>query len=123
MEPIFDRNGKTVGWLREDVVYDLDGANLAFVFRGALFEYNGKHVGSFSNKFFLDEEGKAVAFVRGARGAIVPPLPSAIPIPPKPMTTPSPARTTTISVPSMPPVHSLTWSDKPWAVLVKHPKQ
>lgn len=122
MEPIFDRNGKTVGWLHEDVVYDLEGANLAFVFRGALFGFDGRHVGSFSNKFFLDEEGKAVAFVRGASGPNVPPMPSAIPVPPRPMTTPTPKKTMTSSVPSMPPVHSLTWSNTPWVVLLKHAK-
>jgi hypothetical protein len=122
MEPIFDRNGKTVGWLHEDVVYDPDGANLAFVFRGALFSFDGRHLGGFSHKFFLDEEGKAVAFIRGASGPIVPPLPSAIPVPPKTMTTPPPSKTMTSSVPTMPPVHSLTWSNKPWVIFLKHPR-
>ncbi len=122
MEPIFDRNGKTVGWLQEDVVYDLDGANLAFIFREALFSFDGRHLGSFSHKFFLDEEGKAVAFVRGASGPMVPPLPSAIPVPPKTAAPPPLPSRTTSSVPPMPPVHSLTWSNKPWIVLFRHPK-
>jgi len=121
MEPIFDRNGRTVGWIHEDVVYSLDGANLAFVFRGALFGFDGRHLGSFHHKFFLDEDGKAVAFVRGATSPIVPPLPSAIPVPPKAVTAPTPAKMTTGPVPSMPPVHSLTWSNKPWTVFLKHP--
>jgi hypothetical protein len=117
MEPIFDRNGKTVGWLQDDVVYDLNGANLAFVFRGALFSYDGRHLGSFSNKFFLDREGKAVAFIRGASGPAIPPLPSALPVPPKTDPKPMPSNTATSKVPTMPPVHSLTWSNKPWIAL------
>jgi len=65
MEPIFDRNDRTVGWIQEDVVYDLDSANLAFVFRGALFGFDGHHLGSFHHKFFLDEDGKAAHSFEG----------------------------------------------------------
>jgi len=37
MEPIYDQNGRTVGWLKEDVIYDIDGTSRAFIREGAVF--------------------------------------------------------------------------------------
>lgn len=123
MEPIFDRNGKTVGWLREDVVYSLSGVNLAFLFRGAVFDFQGHHLGSFSHKFFRDEQGKAVAFVRGAIGVQVPQTASSPPVPAVPSTLPSPPRMGAVKIPDIPPVQSLSWSNRVWEQFVSPGRQ
>jgi hypothetical protein len=35
MDPIFDRNGRTLGWLNGEVIYDLRGRARAFVRSGS----------------------------------------------------------------------------------------
>ena len=122
MEPIFDRNGKTVGWLQEDVVYDLNGVHLAFIFRGAVFDYGGHHLGSFSHKFFRDEKGRAVAFVKGASGVTVPHTASSPPTPSVSASLPQPPQMSSRKIPEIPPVQTLSWSGTAWERFVKPPR-
>ena len=81
MEPIYDQNGRTVGWLKEDVIYDIDGTPRAFIREGAVFNYEGDYLGRLDRGFFRDRNGDAVAFMRGASGG---PVPEVAPVPPAP---------------------------------------
>jgi len=45
MEPIFDRKGKTVGWLKDEVIYDRANRWRAFIHDGNVFTYQGHHLG------------------------------------------------------------------------------
>ena len=66
MEPIFDSNGRTVGWLKDNVIYDRSNRCRAFLSNGAIFTYNGFYIGRLNNGFFRNQSGDAVAFIRGA---------------------------------------------------------
>ena len=100
MEPIFNRGGKTVGWLYCDVIYDREGVNRAFINNNAVYTYQCRYLGRFENGFLRDRDGRAVSFVRGASGGPatpstedppVPPSPSIPPVAPVPPAPPAPA--------------------------------
>jgi len=39
MKPIYDKHGRTVGWLKEDTIYDLNGTPRAYIREGAIFTH------------------------------------------------------------------------------------
>lgn len=51
MEPIFDRNGRTVGWLHGDVIYDLRARARAFVSNNSIVNYRAQHLGRLHRGF------------------------------------------------------------------------
>jgi len=111
MEPIHDQRGETVGWLKKDIVYDIDGSPVAFIRKKEVINFHGMHLGRFVNGFFRDEGGQVVTFIKGATGGPILPIPSITPIPPIPGITPirpiSP-------IPPIAPINSLSWSSKSW---------
>lgn len=72
-QPIYSKAGWPVGWLSEDVIYDVSGEARAFVAEGAVCTYEGQHVGTFRDGYLRDPEGDGVGYVEGAQGG--PPLP------------------------------------------------
>jgi hypothetical protein len=66
MEPIFDRDGRTLGWLHGDVIYVLRAR--AFVSNNSIVTYRARHLGRLHKGFFRDSYGDAVALMRGASG-------------------------------------------------------
>lgn len=111
MGPIFDAEGDPVGWLREGVVYDLDGAPRAFLQGENIFDYDGLYLGWLDRGFFRDTAGDAVAFLSGATGGPLQPLTRLPPLAPMlqlPPLRPLPA------LPPLPPLPSLDWSDLEW---------
>ena len=46
MKPFYDKNGQRLGWLAENVIYDLDRLPGAFIENGAVFNYEGNPIGS-----------------------------------------------------------------------------
>lgn len=111
MEPIFDRTGRTVGWLEDSVVFDMRPRHRAFIDAGAVFAYNRRYVGTLDNGFFRDRSGHAVAFMEGATRGPIPPVaavPPVTPVPPVPPVAPVPP------VPPVPPVGQLSWSAMSW---------
>ncbi len=115
MEPIFDRNGRTVGWLRDDIVFDTKGHCRAFVQGGAIFTYGAKYLGTLHNGYFRDRWGNAVAFMKRASGRPIPPVPEVPPIPPLLPLAPLPPLPP-LPPPAPPP--SLNWSTVSWEELL-----
>jgi len=66
MEPIFNSQGRTVGWIEDNVIYDRNNRYRAFIEDGNIFNYQGKHLGVLDTGFFRDKRGHCVAFLDGA---------------------------------------------------------
>lgn len=111
LEPIFDRTGRTVGWLNDCAVLDREARALAFVDRDAVFAYDGQHRGWLQSGLFYDRRGRAVAFTKHANGRVSLPLTEAPPLPP---VVPVPRLPPVPRVPPLTPVWSCRWSDDPW---------
>jgi hypothetical protein len=112
MKPIYNRHGQLVAWLNRTYLHDLSGAQLwLFIGDGAVFTYKGRHVGGFTNGYFRDKDGHAIAFTKDA--SIGPPLPVVMypPIPPNPVFPKFPALAL---VPPLPPIDRFTWSKISW---------
>ncbi|TES85194.1 MAG: hypothetical protein E3J89_05025 [Candidatus Aminicenantes bacterium] len=116
MEPIYDQNGRTVGWLKEDVVYYIDGSPCTFIRNGNIFNYEGDYLGRLNRGFFRDKDGNAVAFMRGATGGPIPPISEVSPVPPIPAI---PTIPPIPAVPPVPPIPSLNWSNISWEEFLK----
>lgn len=71
---IFDRSGAVVGWLDRENVFDRASRSwVAFVREDVVFAIDGAALGIFRFGFFRDRRGGAVAFIRGAsRGPELP---------------------------------------------------
>jgi hypothetical protein len=111
MEGIFDIDGRTVAWLHDDLVRDLDGYAVAFIRGSAVYSYSSVQLGFFINGYFQDEEGNAVALIRGAHGKPLLPVIQPSPIQPdlhEPPLHPVP------DVPAIPPISTTFWSDLDW---------
>jgi hypothetical protein len=109
--PIFDRIGRTVGWLDGEVVRLPNGQHIAFVSNNGVHDYGGRCIGYFEDGYFRDSSGNAVAFVQGATGGPLPPLPQLPPLPPLfPLAPIAPIP----SIPPIPPIFTLHWSALSW---------
>ena len=106
MEPIYDRRGSVVAWLSGQNLYHRNGQHAAVVHGDNVYGHRGQQLGRFVNGLFRDHQGGAVAFLRGASGGPVLPVPSVPPVPPVPSVPPVPA---VPSVPRVPAVPSLGW--------------
>ena len=111
MEPIYDPYGKTVGWLTNDVAYDIYGQPRAFLAGNDIVSYTGMHLGILDSGFFRDHYGNAVAFISSASGGPLPPIPEVPPAPPVPLLAPVPPIPPVPPVPALP---SLSWSHLTW---------
>lgn len=112
MNSIFDRQGRTIAWVRDKYIYDLSGKQvLAFINNNSVFTYQGKHLGRFNKGFFRDKNGHAVAFVKGATGGPVTPVTQVTPISPIPSI---PAIPPIPPIPPIAPIDSLSWSNLSW---------
>lgn len=111
MEPIYDRNGRTVAWFdgEEGDVFDAAGRPIGFVDGDGYYSYRfGQYLGEFDGGIFWDRYGRAVTFLDGATGGPLLPVLSIPPIPPIPGIPPIRPMT---PVPPVAPLQSLSWSD------------
>ena len=111
MEPIYNRNGSMVAWLRDDVIYDISLKPCAFIRNETVFTYLPHHIGRFDCGFFRDKSGRVVAFISGATGGAIPPAPK---IPPSPPVPSAPTAPPAPSAPPAPPASSSKWSSLDW---------
>jgi hypothetical protein len=111
MEPIYNKDGLTVGWLNDDVVYNMAATPCAFIKNGNLFDYEGIYIGILDRGFFRDNNGYAVAFMRDASGGPLPPIPEISPVPPIPAVPPMPPIP---QIPPIPSIPSFNWSNISW---------
>jgi hypothetical protein len=92
MEPIRNRSGKVVAWMGANkTIYTLSGRPVGRLNVTAFHQFSGSYIGTYSNGFFRDRRGHAVAFTSGARGGPLPPLGALAPIPPIPHLAPIPS--------------------------------
>ncbi len=109
-DPIFDRHGRTVGWIEDDVIYDRTPQCRAFVEDGAVFTFGGAYLGVFDHGFFRDPDGHAVAFLEGAEEGPPTPLTELAPLCPLlPLAPLQPLTSAPLA-----PLSSLGWSPLDW---------
>ncbi|MDD2266310.1 4-fold beta flower protein [Sulfuricurvum sp.] len=115
MKPVFNRHGRTIGWLHNGVIYDRTNCCRAFVFDGNVFTYNGEHLGFVQRGIFFDQRGRRIAYMDDASYDPMLPIPEITPAPPHP----SDARSAPIpsAPPKAPPV-SNHWSALKWDCFV-----
>src|SRR4051794_11326945 len=111
MEPIFDKDGKTVAWLLEDTVRDLAGHPAAFIRGEDIFDYYGRHLGRLHDGYFWARGGAAVAFFDHHRRAPLTPPPELPPPPPWRAIPPAPPLAHS---PPLAPLPTLSWSPRSW---------
>ncbi|GAA1683475.1 hypothetical protein GCM10010977_32960 [Citricoccus zhacaiensis] len=69
MDAIYGSQGDVVGWLEdEEIVRDLSGQVVGWLYGDAVYGLSGQHAGYFNNGNFRDDRGTVVAFVAGAQG-------------------------------------------------------
>jgi hypothetical protein len=107
VEPVFDRLGQAVAWLRDgDRLLDRNGRTVAWL-RGELVYNRRGELGRYHTGFFRDLRGRAIAFTRGPSGGPIPSVPQVPPVPPVPAVPPVPP---VPPVPRVQPAPSLSWS-------------
>jgi hypothetical protein len=113
LDPVFDKNGKIVGWFRQDgAIVDRFGQYRAFVSNGGVFDYHNHFLGVLKDGYLRDRDGKAVAFIPGAKDG--PPLPRTGAVPALPVIGPEPVRPSKPLVPRRIPAYSKKWSELKW---------
>jgi len=111
MEAIFNRNGIVVAWLQNGEIFNLHGNNIGFINFDSVRNLNSEYKGNFTNGFFRDRNGNAVAFINGANNGPLPPIPQIPPVPPIPNI---PNIHPIPSIPPIPPLPSWNWSHLSW---------
>ena len=106
MITIHGRHGEVLAWLRDDQIISLAGGHLAFVHNANVYTYSGKHLGTLDRGFLRDHSGGCVAYVKGASGGPITPIPKIPPIPPIPKI--APIRPIP-SIPPTKPIPKLQW--------------
>lgn len=115
VEPIFDREGRTVGWRKRDVVYGMDGVARAFVFNRVLYSRAGAFLGRFEDDMYRDPAGRIVAFEREATGGPLLPVTEPPPVAPPPELRPPVPK---FAPAPPPPMRSMRWSERSWDELL-----
>jgi hypothetical protein len=82
-EPIFKIFGRPVSWMEDGVVFNDDGCPVTFIDNESAFDAQTCHyLGHFNGGVFRDRLGCIVAFLPGAKGCDLLPLPPGAPAPP-----------------------------------------
>lgn len=111
MQAIYNKQGYTVGWLRNKDLYDTMGNFTGFLIAHAVYNSSSQYCGTLKQSFFRDYHGQVVAFLRGAKNG--PALPSLKSIPSKPIKKPRPS--TKVAPPPPPPKPpKFGWSKLQW---------
>ena len=108
MTTIFNFKGKTVGWIKENVIFDMSNLYRAFIEDRSVFSFKAHYLGEFENGFFWDKKGKA-------HDGPITPITEIPPIPPiHPISPISPIP----PIPPIPPVHTFNWSQMSFEVFL-----
>jgi hypothetical protein len=111
MKPIFNRHGRTIGWLYNGIIYDRSNCYRAFIRDGNIFTYSAQYLGIVYKGIFRDQRGQCIAYMDEASGDSMLPIPVIAPTPPIP-TIPS-----ATPIPPIPPqVSSVSyhWNSLKW---------
>ncbi|GAA3974612.1 4-fold beta flower protein [Mucilaginibacter dorajii] len=116
---IYNNAGVLVAWINGDIIYDSTGRDaIAFIDNQKVisFSNDGKYLGRFHNGFFRDKVGNAVAWIKGATGGPITPIPlERI----TPVFMPVVKPITPVLLPMVDPIESLGWSVVNWGEFVK----
>ncbi|MEC3906122.1 hypothetical protein VOI54_03775 [Tamlana sp. 2201CG12-4] len=82
MQSIYNKKGKTVGWLSNEDIYDVKGDFIGYIKNNAVYNRSSEYCGSLNQSVFRDRNGYVVAFMGGATKLRV--LPALKPAPTKP---------------------------------------
>ena len=91
MTPIYDANGRVCAWLLDDTLRNLSGRVIAFLRDEHIYGVTGRHLGIWDDGNIRDHRGDVMAWLVGARGGPVKPVPGVPPVPPVPNVPPVPA--------------------------------
>jgi len=111
MEPIFNRHGRTIGWLFNGVIYDRKNSCRAFIRDYNVFAYNARHLGSIYKGVFFDKRGQRIAYMDEASYDPMLPIPEITPPPPIPSSAPN-APMNTVPTKTLRDTHH--WSPLNW---------
>ena len=111
MQAIYNKKGKTVGWLSYRDLYDTSGAYIGFINGHGVYNLKSKYCGSLKQSVFRDAAGLVVAFMEGAKK--VSSLPALKTSKHEPTKKPKPALKPIGSVPS-PRSFKTQWSPLDW---------
>lgn len=65
---MYDRRGEVVAWLNDIDIYHLNGLHVAVLNGKNVYGHRGQHLGVFTDGYFRDHPGGAVAFMHSASG-------------------------------------------------------
>ena len=82
MKPIFNRHGRTIGWLYNGVIYDRKNSYRAFIRDGNLFTFDSQHLGIIYKGIIRDKRGRCIAYMDDASADPMLPIPGITPTPP-----------------------------------------
>ncbi|HZF71041.1 4-fold beta flower protein [Sulfuricurvum sp.] len=82
MKPIFNRHGRTIGWLYNGVIYDRNNCSRAFIRDSSVFTYDAQYLGVIKQGIFRDKRGLCIAFLDEASNDPMLPIPVITPAPP-----------------------------------------
>ncbi|MFJ6654688.1 4-fold beta flower protein [Micrococcus luteus] len=111
MEALFDRNGYTCAWMKDDTLFDLAGRVVAYIDQTQVFGRQGRHFGRLVEGNVRDHHGDVVAWTRKSHEGPLKPVAAIPPIPP--LTEIVPIRPI-FAIPPIPPINSLNWSRMTW---------
>jgi len=107
MKPIFSNKGVTIGWKKENIIYDINGNPRAFINKDSIFNYNGNYIGRLQNGYIREKFGNAAGFLEHAENGPIKPIIKISNVPPIPKITPIQP---IISIPPIPSIPSYNWS-------------
>lgn len=84
MKPIFNRHGRTIGWLYNGVIYDRRNCCRAFITDCHVFSYNAQYLGIIHKGVIFDQKGHRIAYLDEASYDPMLPIPQITPPPPTP---------------------------------------
>lgn len=117
MQAIFDPTGRTVAWLKNEFIFSLNGKQVLGHVRSAnVWSVKNEWLGFFISGFFRDQQGDAVAFVKGAHGGPSTPVTKVTPSSPVTVLTP------VLSIPGpgkSAPTGTNRWSAQTWESFIK----
>ena len=111
MQAIYNKQGKTVGWLSYRDLYNLSGTYIGFIKNHGVYNLKSKYCGSLKQSVFRDENGFVVAFMEGAKN--VPTLSTLKTSPTEPMKKSKPSIKPIGTIPA-PKLNRLQWSKINW---------
>jgi hypothetical protein len=85
MKPIFNRHGRTIGWLYNGIIYDRNNCSRAFIRDNNVFTYNAQHLGIIHKGVIFDKRGQRIAYMDEASFDPMLPIPQIVPPPPIPV--------------------------------------